>query len=173
MKHLLIIFLFISSFAIAQDKVSIGLFQDTNLALFKDKHGNTPFTLDVNVRGEFQGKQFKNYYFYLLVDFEYANLYGGEYSRFSVGSGWTFNNLVMDELELSISTSTGMIWRWEHSYLNVWMINGEIAYKINDHWKISLLAQFLNREDLRGDEKLDNLKDYIKGSGFIGLKYTL
>lgn len=67
------------SIAQAQEQVSFGLYQDIKLATSKDNHGNTPFTTDIIITSNWEGKQFKDYYFSIQPFYQFADLNGGKF----------------------------------------------------------------------------------------------
>ena len=156
----------------AQERVSFGIYQDTKLALLGDEHGNDAFTTNILINLKMQGhqKQRGKYYGgYMVIypEFEFADLHGGEYKRYSANIGYTFNQLFKN-FEYTACVSFGLIDRWKASY-HSWGLNGEIAYLITDNLKINALAQFVKRRDLGhryGGE-------HLRFSGFIGINYNI
>lgn len=188
-KKLIISFIvmFLSGVLFAQDNVLLSAYQDGKLAFFKDNAGNSPFTLNVLLRGEGQTDQRKYYYGALVAEFEHADLYGGVYNRIGLGHSWTFNRVFRyksdfavfnwfyfkpKNIEFSTSATTGMIWRFSHSYLMVFQVTGEVSYKLTKNLKFALLGQLINREDLRSEYHLDWI-DSVKPSVMFGFKYEL
>ena len=153
----------------SQQKVSIGLYQDTRLAVLGDDHNNEAFTLNFISNLKMQGHQQKFGYMVIYPEFEYADLKGegGVYKRYSANVGYTFNK-IFKNFEYTASVSFGFIDRWKASY-HSWGLNGEIAYLITDNLKINALAQFVKRRDLGhryGGE-------HLRFSGFIGINYNI
>jgi len=71
-----------------QDKLSLGLYQDAKLAFIGDDIGNDSFTLDAKFDVSMQGKQFKNYYFEIRSQIEYADLKDNFYLSVLVNPNW-------------------------------------------------------------------------------------
>lgn len=151
----------------AQGTPAIAIYQDVAMAVKDDKHGNEAFTTNLLLRLELQGYQMHNHYFSVIVNFEYADLTYSEYVRYAFGLGWTFNEWI-DNVEFSTSVNVGMIGRNEVLYMGSLGATGEIAYKLNDKIKIGLLGQVTERTDVKA---IWGSSDYIRFSGFLGLKY--
>lgn len=166
--YLLVLIIGLNSYA--QDSPSLAIYQDARLAVSEDDNGNKPFTLDVLVRAELQGKQFELYYGSLVAEFEYAELYSGDYKRFGFGYQWTFNRW-FNKQEYTVGVTTNIIHRFKSSHRNVFALNLDWSYLITDNLKLSLLCVILNREDLRSRYELTDWQDYVKGNGYVGLKY--
>jgi acyl-CoA-binding protein len=166
MKKLLYTLLLITLSLNAQETVSISLHQDTRLAFLGDDHGNKPGTVNIVARLKMQGDQEKWGYMMVFPEFEYANI-DGQYKRWSANIGYTFNRLIIDNVEVSASFGWGWIDRWGLSTGSI-STSGELAYKINC-FKISLLGQITDRTDLL----LRYGNREMRFSGFIGLEFNL
>lgn len=151
----------------AQDKISIGVYQDARLLVLGDDNGNEAATLDIKFDISLQGKQFKYYYFELRPQFEYANLSGGKYVSWLINGGWVFNKLIINNIEIGGYLTTGMIHRWEGSWFT-YGLSGDISYKIG-RFKISGLCQLIERNDLKQYYGTKGLQPNF----YIGLKYEL
>jgi len=145
----------------AQEKVGIAIYQDARFLFVGDERGNEAGTLNFLGRVKLQGKQQKWGYMIVFPEYEYANLNGGTYTRYSVNVGYTFNRLLIKNFEASISGGWGWIKRGltYHSAT----IAGELSYKLTDNLKINLLSQYTDRADIA-------VKRF---SGFIGLEIRL
>lgn len=148
----------------AQDNISIGLYQDARLLFLGDDRGNNPGTIDAKLDISLQGYQLNNYYFELRTQLEYANLKGGDYASIMVIPNWVFGN----DLELSSGVILGFIHRWKQSFLT-YGLNLDMSYYLFDKLKISILGQYIKRNDLN---YLWNDKSF-KPNVYIGVKYNL
>lgn len=167
MKKLLIILALITSQAYSQSNVTIGVYQDPKLAFQIDDYGNTPFTLDMKISVELNGKQFNQYYFSIRPEFEYAELYGGKYVSWLVNGGWVFNQLFIDDLSIGGYLTGGLIHRWGAGYAT-YGTTGDISY--GKRLKVSILGQILRSTDLI--DKWGKNKTF-RYSVYVGLKYNL
>ena len=161
-----ILLLLISLSIYSQDRVSLSIHQDARLALVGDGHYQ-PFTANILARFKMQGKQQEYGYLIIYPEFEYAEI-EGIYKRYSVNAGYTFNKLILDNFETSIQGGWGFIDRYDTGAFS-FSLGGELAYKVTDRFKVSLIAQFTERKDLKwmyGD-------NVIRFSGFLGIEYNL
>lgn len=153
---------------IGQEKISIAIYQDVKLATIGDKkHNYDAFTLDMIFRLKMQGNQQKFGYLVVFPEFEIADL-NETYYRYSANVGYTLNKLFIKNFEINGSLGYGIISR-ENVSSGSFSLNGEIAYKITDNFKISVLGQLAQRTDLKWLYD-DNT---IKFSGFFGIEYNI
>ena len=166
-NKLLIIALMLFGITQAQEVLSIGVYQDLRLAVSDDNHGNDAFTTDVLIRLKMQGNQEKHGYMLIYPEFEYADLSGGDYKRYSANVGYVFNKWFRN-FEYSGSFGFGMLQRWNTSYLT-WGLSGDIAYMLNKNVKLAIVGQGVKRRDLGhryGGE-------HLNWSGFVGVEVNL
>jgi hypothetical protein len=162
MKTLLLM-LFVT---IASAQIEISIHQDIKLATLGDNHGNNAFTSDVKISLSMHGKQFKYYYFEVRPEFEYAELSGGKYVSWLVNAGWTYNKLVIDNLNIGGYFTTGIIHRWDVGYFT-YGITGDLSY--GKTIKVSLLGQLIKRPDLKDKWGTTGLKPSL----YLGIKYLI
>ena len=168
MKKLIILLLLITATTQAQRKVSLSLHQDLKLATIGDKErGYDAFTTNILARFKMQGNQQKHGYMIVFPEFELADI-EGTYKRYSANVGYTFNNLIVDRVEATSAIGWGFIDRYDKAFFS-FSAMGELAYGLNDKFKISLIAQFTERKDLKYMWN-DNA---IRFSGFVGIEYNL
>ena len=130
----------------AQDNVSVSVFQDVKLATIgDDKRGYDAFTLNTVIRFKMQGNQSEYGYFVVAPEFEYAEL-EVPYKRWSVNVGYTFNQLILDNVEVTPMINYGWIDRGVSTFSGGASL--ETMYKINDTLKIGILQQLTHRTDL-------------------------
>jgi len=153
--------------AIAQQKVSLSLHHDIRLGLIGDDIGNEAGTINILARLKMQGHQQKQGYIVVFPEFEYAEI-EGNYKRYSANVGYTFNNLILEGFETSAYIGWGFIDRYSKNFFSFGG-SGEIAYKLNDTIKVSIIGQFTERKDLKWMYN-DNA---IRFSGFAGLEINL
>ena len=153
---------------IAQTNVSLSIYQDAKLLVTGDDRGNDAGTINILARVKMQGNQDKHGYLIVFPEWEYAELVGGRYARYSANVGYVFNKLIVDNFEATASLGYGWIDRYNGAF---WSVGGsaELAYKINDTFKFSILAQATERKDLSVIWN-DNA---IRLSGFIGLEINI
>lgn len=157
----------LGAIALAQKNVSVSLYQDLKLATMNDDHGNEPYTMDIVFKFKMQGNAQKFGYMYVAPYFEYAEI-DGNYKRYAAEVGYVFNELIVDDFEASGGINYGIQERYSLNWL-VFGADFELAYKITDRFKVSLLAQFVERKDL---QMMYGNKE-IRFSGFIGLTINL
>ena len=165
---LVILIMSLGYVALAQNKVSLSIHQDARLGLLGDDKGNDAGTLNILARFKMQGKQQKGYgYLVVFPEFEYADI-GGNYRRYSANVGYTFNELIVDNFEASLFGGWGFIDRYAKAFFSAGF-EAELGYKITDRFKVSLLAQLIDRKDLKW--MYGNTE--VRFSGFIGIEYNL
>jgi len=147
----------------AQDKVSLAVFQDARFLVAGDNRGNDAGTINLLARFKMQGNQQAFGYMVIFPEYEYANLAGGKYVRYSANIGYTFNKLVISNLEANASGGFGYIDRFGTSHSL--SASAELAYKLSNRFKISILSQYTRRTDLQ--------TPVWRFSGFVGIELTL
>lgn len=163
----MIILLF--SFSQAQERVSIGVYQDAKLGIIGDKKRNySAGTLDILINLKMQGNQQKYGYMIVYPSFEYAEI-KDNYKRYSANVGYVLNRLIIDDFEASASIGYGFISRYKKS-LSSFGLDTSLSYKISDRFKITALCQIVDRKDLK---MIWATKNTIKMSGFLGLEFNL
>lgn len=151
----------------AQDNVSVSIYQDARLLITGDDIGNDAGTINMVFRLKMQGNQNKYGYLVVFPEYEYAEI-KNIYKRYSVGVGYSFNQLILDNFEFTPSASYGWIDRGGVNGFS-FGLNAELSYKLNDTLKLSIMAQGTERKDLK---ILYNDNDF-RFSGFIGLEINL
>ena len=151
----------------AQDNVSLSIYQDVRLLTIGDDIGNDAGTIDMVVRLKMQGNQDKHGYLIVYPEYEYAEI-KNIYKRYAVGVGYAFNRLVLDNFEITPSVNYGWI---DRGGVNGFSVSGslELAYEINDTFKLNLMSQITERKDL----KILYNDNAFRYSGFIGLEINL
>src|SRR5690606_25995929 len=137
-----------------------AVLQDVRLAIVGDDKGNDAFTTNILARVKMQGKQSEFGYLIIYPEFEYANL-KQVYLRYSANVGYTLNQLFIKNLEASLIGGIGFINRGGEGSSS-FGLTGELGYRISDHLKIVLDAQFVQRSDI-GANKI---------SGFAGFEFN-
>ena len=138
--------LLFSTIVYSQDKIYIGIYQDPKLAVLSDDYGNKPYTLDIKADVRLQGYQKKSYYYEMRVQYEYADLYGGKFSQWQIMGGWVLNKLIVDNFEIGVYPTIGLLHRFDSSWLS-YGGTSEIAYNIGK-FKIGWMQQLINRPDV-------------------------
>ena len=151
----------------AQDNVSLSIYQDARLLLVGDDIGNDAGTINILTRLKMQGNQNKYGYLIVYPEYEYAEI-ENTYKRYSVGIGYAFNQLILDNFEYTPSINWGWIDRGGINGFS-FSVSNEIAYKLNDTFKLSLMAQITERKDL----KILYNDNAFRFSGFMGIEINL
>ena len=154
-----ILLLFSMCLSHSQDNVSIALYQDARLLFVGDDIGNEAPTTNVLLRFNLKCKQDEIGYGFVFPEIEYARLQGGEYFRYSLNGGYTFNQVIR-KVEASITGGIGMIHRDNISNLS-FGCSGSIGYRLG-RVTPSVILQGTNRSDI-GE---------FRFSTFIGLEYN-
>lgn len=166
-KIIIIITLLLSVKNYSQGIIKLTILQDAKLGLIGDNKGNNAFTTDLLVKFKLTGKQFEYGYLTISPYLEYAEI-NGIYKRYAVDVGFTFNKLIIKNLEITPSINYGIQDRYKKSWL-VFGSDIEANYKLTDNIGLTALAQFVERKDLLwmyGDKK-------IRFSGFIGITMNI
>ena len=147
-----------------QEKISFNASFDGRLTLLGDDKGNEPLTLNTLIRFELQGNQQGYGFMFLAPEYEYADLSGGEYHRYSVNMGYTFNRFIVDRLEVGGSMGFGFIVRDSRTYLSMGF-QADLGYRLTDRLRTMITVQFIDRTDVP--------RLYLRGSLFGGLKFYI
>lgn len=150
----------------AQERVSIGVYQDARLGLLGDDKGNPAGTLNLLVRLEMQGHQRDYGFLTVTPEFETARIKGG-YNRYSANVGYTFIYIIKNT-EQNIALGYGFIDRSGTTFRS-FSATAKTLYRVNDRLKIGVLAQLVDRKDL----KVMYGNNAIRFSGFVGVEYNL
>lgn len=163
--------IFYSTDLLPQEMFSVDVFADPKMAVQKDDHGNTPFTLNVLMNCSVQFKQREYGYYSLGQSLEYADLDGGRYMRYSfIQVGYTFNRFgFTDKLEASVALNYGLIRRWSRGFCN-YGSNFDISYSFSDRLKFTSLLQVVRRLDIESPVEKNAI---FRASVFFGLKFNI
>ena|SRR5690606_2002269 len=149
-----------------QERLSVSVLQDVRLGIVGDsEHGYDAGTLDVLLRLKMQGNQSEYGYLVVFPEVEIANL-KPNYVRYSANVGYTFNKLIVNNLEASLYGGYGWINR-KNMATSSFGAMGELGYKITDWLKVIADLQMTQRNDL---DVLYNDSNVIKWSGFLGIE---
>lgn len=153
----------------AQENVTINISQDARLALVGDNRGNEPFTPNLSFRSEWQGKQQKWGYMVVAPEFEYADLQGGIYRRYSANVGYTFNKWVKN-IDFTSTLGYGLI--DYNGGFRSFGSNFQISFTIFNGFKFFIDTEIVDRKDLTiyGDKTLG---ERLIVSGKAGFKINL
>lgn len=164
-NYIIILIMFLMTFLCqAQEVFAISIYQDAKLLFIGDKIGNDALTPNILIRANMQGNQQKWGYMEIFPEFEYANLKGGEYQRYTANIGYVFNKLILDNFELGSSFGWGWINRNNFTYRSV-SLSGVLNYKLSHKIKLSAQLQLTERKDLK--------TPVLRTSGFIGLQISI
>lgn len=170
----LFLFLVLSMYSfelLPQEKFSVDVFMDPSMAVMNDDYGNDGFTPNLLMNVSVQLGQREYGYFSVGQSLEYADLYGGEYFRYSIIQlGYTINQFSFsDRLETTFAVNYGITKRWSKGYTN-FGCTVDISYCINPNIKLTSLIQLVERTDIMNPMKRDPI---VKPSVFVGLKFNL
>lgn len=151
-------------FTVSTAQIGVGVYQDARLAFFGDGEQYDAGTVNFLARFKMCGFQQKYGYMIVFPEFEYADI-KGQYKRYSANLGYTFNQLLVNNVEASISGGFGWIDRYGKTVTSL-SGQGELAYVINNI-RLSLVGQLTQRNDM----KWLYGKSEVVFSGFFGLEY--
>lgn len=187
---ILIVLLLQCAFVFSQ--VTINYTQDTGLLFLGDDKGNSPGTYNASISSEWRGFQQRFGYMYMGPEFEYADLKGGIFRRYSVNAGYSFtvgdflnlrdlkiyaNNGTLfgiraSTLEMSAAISYGII-----DYNGGWRGFGakfQTSVEVYDGVEFFIELQILDRQDQKiYGEKYLEIWQRVRGSGKAGFKFIL
>jgi len=155
MKKLLLILLF-TTIATAQEKISLGVYQDAKLTFYRDNHGNEPFTADIVITANLEGKQFKHYYFSLQPFYEYADLHGGKLHRYGINTNWNLNQLIITNTTITAGIGLGLIHRFSMGFPS-YQANLELKHKIAQWLELAIRTELVRRSELEDPQFKPNL----------------
>lgn len=162
--------------------VTVNFKMDTGLLFLGDDKGNDPGTVNYSFRSEWRGLQREGYLFglnvggYLFVapEFEYADLAGGIYRRYSANAGYSFNSLFGTDSGIVLSSSLGYGIIQYNGGWRGFGANFQVAYTLVKGVELYLDAELVDRQDQRiYGPKYEKLENRIKFSGKAGIKITL
>ena len=144
-------------------QIELGLYAD-KITFFGDGNFNKIGTLDIKATMDWRS-DLETHSFALKTQYEYADLYGGYYSRFTVGLG---AYIPINNFEIGGFANIGLIKRKGVETPLTYSILGEVNYKLTDKFSISSQLEYVYRSDL---DVLWNDKNVWKINGLIGIKY--
>ena len=147
--------------SLGQEKLSINISVDGKLIFLGDDMGNGNLTPNTLVRVEMQGDQQNYGFLYISPEYEYADLSGGVYHRYSANVGYTFNKLPFKRVEVGGSVGYGAIIRNKGKISQSFGGQLDLIYRITDRLRFVTTFQIVDRTDIQT----------IRGSVFYGLKF--
>lgn len=142
----------------SQERVTISVLQDGKLAFIGDERGNEAFTPDLVFRLGLEGNDTDIGYAAAILEVEYAQLKGGDYTRWS--AGYQLNGYVKD-FTLSVSAQFGVIARWNLLPFTT-VLNGDVTWMVHQNIGIVLSNQWTYRTDLEVKQLRYSLMGGIK-----------
>ena len=142
-----------------QDNVSVSIHQDARLFFVGDDIGNNAVTPNLLLRLNLKGKQDSIGFGFAMIETEFADLKGGDYYRYSINGGYTFNQII-PKIEASLTGGYGLIHRNGLAYRSLGC-SGVLGYKL-DRFTPSIIVQGVDRVDI----------NKFGFSGFFGLEYN-
>ena len=141
-------------------QVQVGMYAD-KIMILGDGGSNEIGTLDMKLTMDWRSD-----YMALKTQYEYAELSGGYYSRFTVGLGKYFP---IDDFEVGGFANIGLLKRKYVETPLTYSFLGELNYNLDEHWSLSLHLEYVYRIDL---VILWDENNPWKPNGLIGVKYT-
>lgn len=170
-KLILIIAILTTTVSVSQKAITLNINQDAKLLIAGDNKNNKAGTLDLTISTEWQGIQSQSGYVIVRPEFEYANLTGGIYRRYSANVGYSFNQW-LDNVTLTATLGHGIL-SHNGSYLSIGN-NLQVSYKLSKTLDFYLDLETVERKDLK---KYDSEKQILgtawRTSGKIGIKITI
>jgi hypothetical protein len=145
----------------AQDAIEVSVYQDAKLALIEDGHSNKPFTPDLQFKLSLQGNDSYTGFLQVGVKYEWADLYGGDYSRFGVEAGYAFHTYIL-KIDVAPMVGYGYAYRFGGRYDN-FEFSAEIDLPITKNLSVGYLFTISQRKELKDAPWRYN--------GAVGLKY--
>jgi hypothetical protein len=188
MKNLILLLLLFPLTIIAQENIAINVAQDLRMATTGDSNGNKAFTTNIMARVDLQSNQLSTGYLVVGVQYEYADLEGSSFNRYSLNAGYTFNKFNLfgsDKLEFTLLGSYGgtvrTVFRHDRYIRPIFAsFSGSmsLSYPIGDTgFRVIAIGQLLHRVDktsLYGDDASYTLPLLnADASGFVGIQYTI
>jgi len=141
----------------AQSNISFSVYQDLKLATLGDSRGNDAFTTDITAKIHLNGFQIFTEskfigYVSLGPTLEYAQLIGGDYTRFGVELGYTFTG--GGAVTLQPIFNWGWIYRktdllgGDRFSINGFELGLNFGIKLSDTLRFKMLSTITQRKDL-------------------------
>jgi hypothetical protein len=188
MKNLILLLLLLPLTMMSQENIAINLAQDLRMATTGDSNSNDAFTANIMLRADLQSDQLSTGYVVVGVQYEYADLDGSSFNRYSLNGGYTFNRFKIlgnDKFEFTLLASYGgtvrTIFRQDRYIRPVFAsFSGSmsLSYPIGDtRFRVIAVGQLLHRVDktsMYGDDASYTLPLLnADASGFVGIQYTI
>lgn len=166
---LFLLFYLVFSSVFAKQTMDISFHHDSKFLFIGDERGNDAGTLDFILRADFRLKKFARSYLTVGPSYEYADLVGGTFTRYSLGIGYVREKVFLKNLSFGVYPNYGLISR-QHSKTGSFGINIDIFYKISKRFSLSYVHQTLERTDFIA---LYDSQAHIHASSFVGFKIHL
>ena len=166
---LFLLFFLVLSPVFAIQTVDISFHHDTKFLFVGDQRGNDAGTLGFILKADFRLKKFAKSYLTIGTSYEYADLVGGTFTRYSLGIGYVREKVFLKNLSFEVYPNYGFISRQDVN-VGSFGINIEAFYKISKRFSLSYLHQTIERSDF-----IALYKDaaHIHASSFVGFKIHL
>jgi hypothetical protein len=175
---LIIIFLLFTLAGHSQTAVGLQVTQDNRLFLLGDDHGNDPLTPDLQFKIVLQGNDSDLGYLVVAPKYEWAQLSGGDYSRFGVEAGYSFHTYL---LKIDVTPLIGYGYQFRHGSRAVsWEFSTEIKIPITKNLSVISLLNVNQRHDLKNAPwrynvgtglRYDISTDYLKKQAKKGTRF--
>lgn len=164
----------------AQNGINVGIYQDAKLAVAKDNHGNSPFTLDTRLEVMLAPHNVKEHMM-LGLTLEYADLSEFNYFRYGVQGGYSWNEfecLGLFDYNVAVFVGGGIITRnFPEDNDGFLSLEASLEYSVilTDRWFLALKGTMTQRGDLEvfGDDSASFRPWHWKPNFYIGIKYTI
>lgn len=162
----------------AQEQFSVNITQDAKLLFAGDEKGNAPGTINLTIRSEWRGKQQAWGFMFVAPEFEYADLNGGIYRRYSANVGYTFQldrvfaTDALKNVQATSSIGIGTI-DYNGGYYSLGS-NFQLGYQLTNFLVLFVDLELVDRKDLQYYET-EKLKfgETLRASGKFGLKINI
>ena len=144
-----------------QDRVTVQVSQDAKLAFVGDDKGNDALTPNLFVRVGLEGYENHLGYIAPIAEYEYADLKGGLYHRYSLGLAHHFEPV--DKLVFGYSAQFGFIVREGTTMSGIF--SGDLAYRVLERLYLVGTLQGTIRTDLKNSP--------FRISGFVGVRVPI
>ena len=166
---LLIIFLQLSIHTYSQNSFNVTVHQDTKFIFIGDEIGNHRGTINILLKVELPLIEFSKSHVFIFPSYEYAGLHGGTFTRYSLGVGYTHNDVYFKKLNLGLYLDSGAIFRMQKKSPS-FGLGVEVSYRLTKRFSLSYVHQMMERTDLK---LIYNEDSFVRNSSFMGFKIHL
>jgi hypothetical protein len=142
-----ILILLITLSGYSQNALGIQVTQDNKLFVLGDENGNSGLTPDISAKIVLQGNDSDLGYLTISPKYEWAQLSGGDYSRFGVEAGYSFHTNI---LKVDIAPIIGYGYMFRHGSRAVsWEFSVEVKIPLAKNLSVISLVNLNQRHELK------------------------